>query len=140
MAHSEINDGNLDVCLDNLTRHTDSVVRGINAWLSRNTWRRKNTVFVERTIPDGAKPPSNPVNTARFIRETQFPSLMKLATAIAHFDTVFSEVAVAPTLPRTFRIGIGSGPGVDDLDIGRLRPPHTPPLHCNETTHKVDAL
>ena len=134
MAHSEINDGNLDVCLDNLTRHTDSVVRGINAW------RRKNTVFVERTIPDGAKPPSNPVNTARFIRETQFPSLMKLATAIAHFDTVLSEVAVAPTLPRTFRIGIGSGPGVDDLDIGRLRPPRTPPLHCNETTHKVDAL
>ena len=71
----------LDACLDNLARHADAVVRGLNAW------RRKNTVFVERTIPDGAKPLSDPASTSRFFLETQFPSLMKLATAIAHFDT-----------------------------------------------------
>ena len=89
---------NLDLCLDNLTRHTDSVVRGINAW------RRKNTVFVERTIPDGAKPLSDRANTARFFLETQFPSLMKLATAIAHFDTVFSEVAAATDIAKDIRV------------------------------------
>ena len=89
---------NLDVCLDNLTRHTDSVVRAINAW------RRKNTVFVERTIPDGAKPLSDPANTARFFLETQFPSLIKLATAIAHFDTVFSKVAAATDIAKDIRV------------------------------------
>ena len=88
----------LDACLDNLARHADSVVRGLNAW------RRKNTVFVERTIPDGAKPLSDPANTARFFLETQFPSLMKLATAIAHFDTVFSEVAAATDIAKDIRV------------------------------------
>ena len=65
---------------------------------------RKNTVFVERTIPDGAKPLSDPANTARFFLETQFPSLMKLATAIAHFDTVFSEVAAATDIAKDIRV------------------------------------
>ena len=89
---------NLDRCLDNLIRHTDSVARRINAW------RRKNTIFVARTIPDGAKPLSDPANTAQFFLETQFPPLMKLATAIAHFDTVFSEVAAATDIAKDIRV------------------------------------
>ena len=56
--------GNLDVCLDNLARHADTVIRGIN------NWRRKNDRFVHRTIPDGAKRLSDPANTGRFFLET----------------------------------------------------------------------
>ena len=89
---------NLDLCLDNLARHTDSVVRGINAW------RRKNTVFVKRTIPDGSKPLSDSANTGRFFLETQFPGLLKLATAIAHFDSVFCEVAAATEIAKDIRV------------------------------------
>ena len=36
--------------------------------------------------------------------ETQFPSLMKLATAIAHFDAVFSEVAAATDIAKHIRV------------------------------------
>ena len=61
-------------------------------------------MFVERTSPDGAKPLSDPENTARFFLDTQFPSLMKLATAIAHFDTVFSEVAAATDIAKDIRV------------------------------------
>ena len=77
--------GTLDVCLDNLARHADATVRGINGW------RRKNDRWVQRAIPDGTKPLSDPATTARFFLETQFPALMKLGTAIAHFDSVFAE-------------------------------------------------
>ena len=90
--------GSLDVCLDNLARHADTVVRGIN------NWRRKNNRFVHRTIPDGAKPLSDPANTGRFFLETQFPALMKLATAIAHFDNVFAEVAAATEIAKDVRV------------------------------------
>ena len=90
--------GNFDVCLDNLARHADTVVRGINGW------RRKNDRWVQRTIPDGAKPLSDPATTARFFLETQFPALMKLATAIAHFDTVFAEVAAATEIAKDVRL------------------------------------
>ena len=88
----------LDVCLDNLARHTDMAVRGINGW------RRKNDRFVKRTIPDGAKPLSDPATTARLFLATQFPALMKLATAIAHFDTVFAEVAAATEIAKDVRV------------------------------------
>ena len=57
-----------DVCLDNLARHADTTVRAINGW------RRKNDRFVQRTIPDGARPLSDPATTARFFLETQFPA------------------------------------------------------------------
>lgn len=89
--------GTLDVCLDNLTRHADATVRAINGW------RRKNDRFVQRTIPHGAKPLSDPATTARFFLETQFPALMKLATAIAHFDSVFAEVAAATEIAKDVR-------------------------------------
>ena len=82
--------GTLDVCLDNLARHADATVRGINGW------RRKNDRWIQCTIPDGAKPLSDPATTARFYLQTQFSALMKLGTGIAHFDSVFAEVAVAP--------------------------------------------
>ncbi|MCY4012741.1 MAG: hypothetical protein OXG82_08510 [Gammaproteobacteria bacterium] len=88
----------LDVCLDNLARHADAVVRGINGW------RRKNDRFVQRAIPDGAKPLADPATTARFFLETQFPALMKLATAIAHFDSVFAEVAAATEVAKDVRV------------------------------------
>ena len=81
--------GTLDVCLDNLARHANATVRDINGW------RRKNDRWVQRAIPDGAKPLHDPATTARFFLETQFPALMKLGTAIAHFDNVFAEVAAA---------------------------------------------
>ena len=90
--------GTLDVCLDNLARHADTTVRGINGW------RRKNDRFMKRNIPDGAKPLSDPATTARFYLETQFPALMKLATAIAHFDSVFSEVAAATEISKDVRV------------------------------------
>ena len=86
--------GNLDVCLDNLARHADTVIRGINSW------RRKIDRFVQRTIPDGAKPLSDPGNTGRFFLETQFPVLMKLATAIAHFDNVSPRSRPPRKAPR----------------------------------------
>ena len=89
--------GTLDVCLDNLARHADTTIRGINGW------RRKNDRFVQRNIPDGAKPLSDPATTARFFLETQFPALMKLATAIAHFDSVFAEVAAATEIAKDIR-------------------------------------
>ena len=88
----------LNLCLDNLARHADTVVRGINGW------RRKNDRFVQRAIPDGAKPLSDPATTARFFLETQFPALMKLATAIAHFDSVFGEVAAATEIAKDIRL------------------------------------
>ena len=88
---------NFDVCLDNLARHADTVVRGVNGW------RRKNDRWVRRTIPDGAKPLSDPATTARFFLETQFPALMKFATAIAHFDSVFAEVAAATEVAKDVR-------------------------------------
>ncbi len=90
--------GTLDVCLDNLAHHADTTVRGINGW------RRKNDRFVKRTIPDGAKPLSDPATTARVFLETQFPPLMKLATAIAHFDSVFAEVAAATEIAKDVRV------------------------------------
>ena len=89
--------GTLDLCLENLARHADTVVRGINGW------RRKNDRWVQRTIPDGAKPLSDPATTARFFLETQFPALMKFATAIAHFDSVFAEVAAATDVAKDVR-------------------------------------
>ena len=89
--------GALNVCLDNLARHTDATVRGINGW------RRKNDRWVQRSIPDGAKPLSDPATTARFFLETQFPALMKLGTAIAHFDSVFAEVAAATEVAKDVR-------------------------------------
>lgn len=89
---------NFDVCLDNLARHADTVIRGINGW------RRKNDRWVQRAIPDGAKPLSDPATTARFFLETQFPALMKLATAIAHFDSVFAEVAAATEVAKDVRV------------------------------------
>ena len=89
--------GTLDLCLDNLARHADATVRGINGW------RRKNDRWVHRAIPDGAKPLSDPATTARFFLETQFPALMKLGTAIAHFDTVFAEVAAATEIAKDVR-------------------------------------
>ena len=88
---------NLDVCLDNLARHADAIVRGINGW------RRKNDRWVQRTIPDGTRPLSDPATTARFFLETQFPALMKLGTAIAHFDSVFAEVAAATEVAKDVR-------------------------------------
>ena len=48
--------------------------------------------------------PSDPANTARFFLETQFPPLTKLATAIAHFDAVFSEVAAATDIAKDIRV------------------------------------
>ena len=89
--------GTLDICLDNLARHADATVRGINGW------RRKNDRWVRRTIPDGAKPLSDPATTARFFLDTQFPALMKLGTAIAHFDSVFAEVAAATEIAKDVR-------------------------------------
>ena len=89
--------GTLDLCLDNLARHADAIVRGINGW------RRKNDRWVQRAIPDGAKPLSDPATTARFFLETQFPALMKLGTAIAHFDSVFAEVAAATEVAKDVR-------------------------------------
>ncbi len=89
--------GTLDLCLDNLARHADATVRGINGW------RRKNDRWVQRAIPDGAKPLSDPATTARFFLETQFPALMKLGTAIAHFDSVFAEVAAATEVAKDVR-------------------------------------
>ena len=68
------------------------------------TWRRKNDRFVKRTIPDGAKPLSDPANTGRFFLETQFPALIKLATAIANFDSVFAEVAAATEIAKDIRV------------------------------------
>lgn len=88
---------NFDVCLDNLSRHADAVIRGINGW------RRKNDRWVQRAIPDGTKPVSDPATTARFFLETQFPALMKFATAIAHFDSVFAEVAAATEVAKDVR-------------------------------------
>ena len=88
----------LDVCLDNLARHADATVRGINGW------RRKNDRWVQRAIPDGAKPLSDPATTARFFLETQFSALMKLGTAIAHFDSVFAEVAAATEVAKDIRL------------------------------------
>ena len=88
---------NLDVCLDNLARHADAVVRGINGW------RRKNDRWVQRAIPHGPSL-SDPATTARFFLETQFPALMKLATAIAHFDSVFAEVAAATEVAKDVRV------------------------------------
>ena len=88
----------LDLCLDNLARHADATVRGINAW------RRKNDRWRQRAIPDGAKPLSDPATTARFFLETQFPALMKLGTAIAHFDSVFAEVAAATEVAKDVRV------------------------------------
>ena len=88
---------NLDFCLDNLARHADTVVRGVNGW------RRKNDRWVQRTIPDGVKPLSDPATAARFFLETQFPALMKLATAIAHFDSVFAEVTAATEVAKDVR-------------------------------------
>ena len=90
--------GTLDVCLDNLARHADSTIRSINAW------RRKNERFVQRNIPDRAKPLSDPATTAHFFLETQFPGLMKLATAITHFDSVFAEVAAATEIAKDVRV------------------------------------
>ena len=90
--------GTLDVCLDNLSRHADATVRGINGW------RRRNDRWVRRTIPDGTKPLSDPATTARFFLETQFPALMKLGTAIAHFDSVFAEVAAATEIAKDVRV------------------------------------
>ena len=90
--------GTLDVCLDNLARHADAAVRGINGW------RRKNDRWVQRAIPDGAKPLHDPATTARFFLETQFPALMKLGTAIAHFDSVFAEVAAATEIAKDVRV------------------------------------
>ena len=90
--------GTLDACLDNLARHAGATVRGINGW------RRKNERWVERTIPDGAKPLYDPATTARFFLETQFPALMKLGTAIAHFDSVFAEVAAATEIAKDVRV------------------------------------
>ncbi len=87
----------LDICLDNLARHADVTVCGINGW------RRKNERWVQRTIPDGAKPLADPATTARFFLETQFPALMKLTTAIAHFDSVFAEVAAATEVAKDVR-------------------------------------
>ena len=89
--------GTLDACLDNLARHADATVRSINGW------RRKNDRWVQRAIPDGAKPLSDPATTARFFLETQFPALMKLGTAIAHFDSVFAEVAAATEVAKDVR-------------------------------------
>lgn len=89
--------GTLDVCLDNLARHADATVRGINGW------RRKNERWVQRAVPDGAKPLADPATTARFFLETQFPALMKLGTAIAHFDSVFAEVAAATEVAKDVR-------------------------------------
>ncbi|MCY3810751.1 MAG: hypothetical protein OXH15_03035 [Gammaproteobacteria bacterium] len=89
--------GTLDLCLDNLARHADATVRGINGW------RRKNDRWVQRAIPDGAKPLSDPATTARFFLETQFPALMKLGTAIAHFDSVFAEVAATTEVAKDVR-------------------------------------
>ena len=88
----------LDLCLGNLARHADATVRGINGG------RRKNDRFVQRTIPDGAKPLSDPATTARFFLETQFPALMKLGTVIAHFDSVFAEVAAATEIAKDVRV------------------------------------
>ena len=90
--------GTLDVCLDNLARHADATVRGINGW------RRKNDRWVQRAIPDGAMPLNDPATTARFFLETQFPALMKLGTAIAHFDSVFAEVAAATEIAKDVRV------------------------------------
>ena len=87
----------LDVCLDNLARHADSVVRSINGW------RRRNDRWVARTIPDGARPLPDPATTARFFLETQFPALTSLGTAIAHFDSVFAEVAAATEIAKDIR-------------------------------------
>lgn len=87
----------LDVCLDNLARHADATVRAVNGW------RRRNDRWVRRTIPDGARPLSDPATTARFFLETQFPALMKLGTAIAHFDNVFAEVAAATEIAKDVR-------------------------------------
>ena len=67
-------------------------------------WRRKNDRWVQRAIPDGAKPLSDPATTARFFLETQFPALMKLGTAIAHFDSVFAEVAAATEIAKDVRV------------------------------------
>ena len=90
--------GSLDVCLDNLARLADTVIRGIN------NWRRKNNRFVHRAIPDGAKLLSHRANTGRFFLEAQFPALMKLATAITHFDNVFAEVAAATEIAKDVRV------------------------------------
>ncbi|MXY57332.1 MAG: hypothetical protein F4Y41_13225 [Gammaproteobacteria bacterium] len=90
--------GTLDICLDNLARHANATVRGINSW------RRKNDRWVQRAIPDGAKPLADPATTARFFLETQFPALMKLGTAIAHFDSVFAEVAAATEVAKDVRL------------------------------------
>ena len=90
--------GTLDACLDNLARHADATVRSINGW------RRRNDRWVQRAIPDGAKPLSDPATTARFFLETQFPALMKLGTAVAHFDSVFAEVAAATEIAKDVRV------------------------------------
>ena len=83
-----------DQCLANLQRHVNTITADLRRW------RHKNNEFADRFLPVGTAPLYDHTTASVFKLESQIPSLMAFATAIAVFDRCFLEAIAITEVAR----------------------------------------
>lgn len=83
--------------LDNLERHVNALHNALYGW------SRRNHRWIQAFLPAGTRPLYDQTAWPHYVLHTQFPGLMKLATAIAFYDRVVLEAGASVQVGRDMR-------------------------------------
>ena len=84
--------------LDNLDRHVNALHNALYGW------SRRNHRWIQTFLPVGTRPLYDQTAWPHYVLHTQFPGLMKLATAIAAYDRVLLEAGASVQVARDMRL------------------------------------